>query len=204
MSNDLVKKGYNEVAETYFSQRDQFKNNTYLDRCIKLLKSGASILDIGCGAGIPIDTYFIERGFRVQGIDISEKQIELAKRNVPEGKFEAKDMEELRAGDYRVDAVVSFYTIFHISREKHAQLFKKINSFLTTGGLLLVTMGSSHWEGSEEFHGTTMWWSHYDAKRNRKIVEEAGFKILMDEIDESGGEKHQVLMAEKTGENTSR
>jgi len=204
MSNDLVKKGYNEVAERYSLQRDQFKNNTHLDRCIKLLKPGASILDIGCGAGIPIDTYFIERGFRVQGIDISEKQIELAKRNLPEGKFEVKDMEELRAGDYRVDAVVSFYTIFHISREKHAQLFKKINSFLPTGGLLLVTMGSSHWEGSEAFHGTTMWWSHYDAKRNRKIVEEAGFNILTDEIDDSGGEKHQVLMAEKTGENTSR
>lgn len=58
-------------------------------------------------------------------------------------------------------------------------------------------MGASEWEGSEDFHGAEMWWSHHGAKKNRELVEQAGFNIILDEIDESGDEKHQILLAGK-------
>jgi hypothetical protein len=56
-------------------------------------------------------------------------------------------------------------------------------------------MGASDWEGSEDFHGAEMYWSHFGPVRNRELVEEAGFTVVMDEIDESGGERHQVILA---------
>jgi len=60
-------------------------------------------------------------------------------------------------------------------------------------------MGSTEWQGTENnFHGVKMFWSHYDSKKNREIVENAGFEILLDEIDTSGGEKHQIIMAKKS------
>jgi hypothetical protein len=75
----------------------------------------------------------------------------------------------------------------------------KFNSFLPLGGLTLVTMGSAAWEGEEEnFHGTRMYWSHYGSGKNMEIVERAGFEVIFDEIDTSGGEKHQILLARKT------
>ena len=40
-----------------------------------------------------------------------------------------------------------------------------------------------------------MFWSHYGANKNRKLVENAGFKILLNEIDNSGNENHQILIA---------
>ena len=166
MSNDLVKQGYNKVAEDYLSDRDQFKNNKYLEQMVKLLKPGAIVLDIGCGSGIPVDKYLVDRGFKVIGFDISEKQIELAKANVPEAIFEVRDMSELKEDEYKVGAIISFYAIFHTPREKHQDLFKKINSFLTQGGYILVTMGAGEWEGEEDdFHGTKMWWSHYGPEK---------------------------------------
>jgi hypothetical protein len=42
-----------------------------------------------------------------------------------------------------------------------------------------------------------MWWSQWGTKKNTELVRQAGFKILIDEIDVSGGEKHQVIMARK-------
>ena len=42
-----------------------------------------------------------------------------------------------------------------------------------------------------------MYWSHYGSEQNRKIIEKTGFEILLDEIDTSGDEKHQVVMARK-------
>lgn len=198
MINDLVKQGYNKAAENYSSKRDQFENNKYLEQLAKLLKPGVTVLDIGCGSGVPVDKYLVDKGFKVTGFDISEKQIELAKQNVPEASFEVKDMSGLKKGEYKVDAVVSFYAIFHTPREKHQELFKKINSFLPQGGYILVTMGAGEYEGTEEdFHGTKMWWSHYGHEKNKEIVENAGFKILLDEINTGGNERHQIIMALK-------
>jgi hypothetical protein len=60
-----------------------------------------------------------------------------------------------------------------------------------------VTMGASEWEGKEDFYGVEMHWSHYGSEANRKLIESSGFRILLDEIDTSGEENHQVVIAEK-------
>ena len=198
MSNDLVRQGYNKAAKDYLKNRDQFKNIKYLEKLVKLLNPNSKILDLGCGSGKPIDSFLINNGFQVIGIDISKKQIELARKNIPDGKFEVKDIADLKENEYWVDAIVSFYTIFHLKRETHTDIFKKINSFLPKEGFILITMGSTKWQGTEDnFHGVKMFWSHYDNKKNSEIIKNAGFEILLDEIDTSGGEKHQVIMAKK-------
>ena len=38
---------------------------------------------------------------------------------------------------------------------------------------------------------------NYDSGKNRGIIEDSGFKILLDEIDNNGGEKHQIIIAEQ-------
>lgn len=198
MANDLVKKGYDKAAKNYSKSRDTFQSAKYLDTFSKLVKKGRTILDVGCGAGRPIDDYLIQQGFVVNGIDISEKQIELAKKNVPEAFYEVKDMSELKKSEYCVDGIVSFYAIFHTPREKHQEIFQNFASFLPSGGIILVTMGASEWEGTEEnFHGVKMFWSHFGAAKNKEIIEKAGFETILDEIDTSGNEKHQVIIARK-------
>ena len=129
MYKNLVKEGYNKAAEDYSKNRDQFKNINYLEKLIELLKTNSKILDLGCGSEKPIDKFLTDNGFQVIGIDISNKQIELARKNVPEAKFEIKDISELKENEYRVDAVVSFYTIFHLKRETHSNIFKKLIPF---------------------------------------------------------------------------
>jgi cyclopropane fatty-acyl-phospholipid synthase-like methyltransferase len=196
-----VRQGYNKIAENYLAGRDHFKNDKYLDRLNTLLAPKSTILDLGCGSGIPIDSDLTGKGHKIIGTDISERQIELARENVPDGDFRIEDMSELRAGAYRVDAVVSFYAIFHTAREKHQDILNKINSFLKKDGFILITMGSSDWEGIEnDFFGGEMYWSHFDAKTNRQLVENAGFKVLLDEIDTAGEERHQVILAQKITE----
>jgi cyclopropane fatty-acyl-phospholipid synthase-like methyltransferase len=197
MNSDFVRKQYNKIADEYLKHRNLFKNDKYLEILINLLPTGATILDIGCGAGIPVDKYLSEKGFKVIGIDISDRQIELATKNVPTGIFERKDMLKLKEKEYSVDAVISFYAIFHTPRKKHLDLFKKIKTFLPKGGIILVTMGCADWEGrNKDFFGGEMEWSYYDAEKNKNIIQKAGFKIIFDEIDRSGGEKHLIVIGE--------
>lgn len=199
LSTDLVRRGYNRAAETYTRQRDQFESLAYLDRLAAWLQPGATVLDVGCGAGVPIDRYLVDKGFRVFGIDLSERQIALARVNVPDAAYDVRDMTSLRSDDYAVDAIVSFYAIFHTPRAGHAALLRTFASFLPPGGLLLVTMGAGEWEGMEDdFHGVPMFWSHYDSVTNRRLIEDAGFTILLDAIDEQADERHQIVLAELT------
>ncbi len=194
---DLVRKGYDKIARRYMLVRSQYVNHPYLERLNNLLKPRSVILDLGCGAGKPIDRFFINNGHSVIGIDISKKQIKLAKSNVPEARYTVKDISDLEREEYQVDAVVSFYVILHIPRETHEELFSRINSFLPAGGLILLTMGSSEWEGIEDFYGTKMYFSHYRPKKNKEIIERAGFEVILNAIDASREEEHQVILARK-------
>jgi SAM-dependent methyltransferase len=195
---EIVRQGYDLVGEDYLAQRDRFESIRYLDRLLAHLPPGATVLDVGCGAGVPIDEYVIGTGRKVIGIDISAKQIALARREVPQGQFDVRDMLWLTPGEYRVDAIVSFYAIFHIPRERHEELLRTLGTFVSVSGWLLITMGSGEWEGVEhDFHGGTMAWSHFGPERNHAMLERAGFEVVLDEIDARAGERHQILLARK-------
>lgn len=197
MSKKVVREGYNKAAWNYFENRDKFKSDKYLKELVERLNDGDKVLDVGCGSGRPVAGYLADQGMEIEGVDISEEQIKLARKQVPGGKFEVKDMEQLKEGEYQVEAVVSFYALFHIDRKKHVQVLKKLASFLPDGGWLLITMGADEWEGEEDFMGTRMWWSHWGEEKNKKLIEQAGFEIRKEWIDRTGGEKHLIILAVK-------
>ena len=195
MDNDAVREGYERIADTYVAQRDQFKSLRHLSRFADLLLPGRSVLDIGCGGGLPADAYLVDHGFQVHGLDISSRMIEIARENVPTATYDIADMTELHPDQFAVDGILSLYAIFHTRRERHGELLETFASFLSPGRAMLITMGANQWEGTEDFHETEMSWSHFDAATNSNLVERTGFQVIVDEIDHSAGEQHQVIIA---------
>ena len=194
--NELVRDGYDRIAKSYAADRSRFQGQTYLERFVALLPPNGRVLDVGCGAGLPSAQFLMELGFSVTGLDISSRMIELARTNVPSGVFEVRDMLSLRPHEYEVDGIVALYSVFHVHREEHEGLLRVLRSYLQPDRAILVTMGADEWEGTEpDFHGAEMFWSHFGPEHNRSILRSAGFKIELDEIDTSGGERHQVLLA---------
>ncbi|MGH2806782.1 MAG: class I SAM-dependent methyltransferase [Actinomycetota bacterium] len=195
---DIVRDGYDRVAEHYAASRDRFENDRHLQVLVELRPPPARVLDVGCGSGVPVAEFLVARGYDVVGIDVSSEQIRLARAAVPAATFEVRDMLELRPRDYDVDALVSFYAIFHTPRERHRELLRTLASFLSLGGIALFTMGASDWEGTEaDFHGAEMYWSHFAPEANRNLIETSGFAIELDEIDSHDNEEHQVIVARR-------
>ena len=203
MHDDLVRSGYDRMAHDYLAWRDQFKNLPHLADLTTRLRPGASVLDVGCGAGVPVARYLVERGFAVTGLDVSQVQVALAREHVPGASFDVRDMRQIQPGAYTVDAVVSFYAIFHTPREQHADILRTLATCLVPGGFLPVTLGADTWEGVEPFHGVEMYWSHYGPEENRAMAAAAGLVIVRDVIDTSGGERHHVLLVQKAPEGPS-
>ncbi len=197
MNNDLIRDGYDKIARTYLDNRERLRSGKYVQDFLKLLPKNSTVLDLGCGAGVPVDDVIIKAGHQVVGIDISKSQIELARKKCPKGQYIIQDISKLTMNEYEVAGIVSFYTIFHLPRVSHQDLFIKLASYLSKGGILLVTMGDREFEGEHMLHGGKMWSSQYGTKVNRGLIEKAGFKIILDELDNSGGERHQVILGEK-------
>jgi cyclopropane fatty-acyl-phospholipid synthase-like methyltransferase len=193
---ELVRAGYDRAAERYAAQRDRFQNERHLELFTEILTPPATVLDLGCGSGVPIDSYLVAHGYDVVGLDISPKQIKLAKQSVPEAHYEVRNMLDLGPDEYNVDGLISFYAIFHTPRTRHAELIKNLASYLKPGGVVLISMGAEDYEGTEgEFHGAEMYWSHFGPAENRRLVEAAEFKVRLDEIDTSSNERHQIILA---------
>jgi hypothetical protein len=66
------------------------------------------------------------QSFDVTGVDISMRQIELARRNVPAARFICGDVATLTRVLESFDAVVASCSLFHIPRAEHQTLFRTI------------------------------------------------------------------------------
>ncbi len=132
----LVQRGYDLCAASYEEAR-QGEADPDLDLLIRRLTNGAHVLDIGCGAGVPIARTLAQR-FRVTGVDISSEQIRRARRNVPEGTFIQGDIMSVTFPSADFDAAVAYYTIFHLPREEHPELLQRLYGWLKPGGYLLA------------------------------------------------------------------
>jgi cyclopropane fatty-acyl-phospholipid synthase-like methyltransferase len=201
---DLVRDTYNDLALDYDDLR-QVPVPSEVARLARVLEPGTAVLDIGCGAGIPI-TKYLSAKFTVTGVDVSEGMLERARRNVPGATFINTDIMATELPREHFGAVTAFYTIFHLPREQHPALLRRIHTWLVPGGFLLATLSFTDEPAyTDDCLGRTMFWSNYGLDEYRGILVETGFTILEETALGSGyrkpnlspNERHPLILARK-------
>jgi cyclopropane fatty-acyl-phospholipid synthase-like methyltransferase len=190
----VVAEGYDIVADRYLAWTVKGPTRrAYLDRLLGMLRDGSDVLELGCGAGEPVARRLSEQ-HRVTGVDLSPEQVARARARVPDADFLIGDMTQLVFEPASFDAVVAFYSIIHVPRTQHTDLFQRMASWLRPDGVLLVTMGAGDSPGmvEDEWLGVPMYFSHFDAPTNRSIVQRAGFVIESSEVVEDDEDGRQV------------
>ncbi len=183
----IVQLGYDAIAERYLAwsgDRPSPTRQRCLDLVLAELPPAAEILELGCGAGVPMTVALAER-HRVHGVDISARQIALAIPNVSAATFQQADMAAIDFREGSFDAVVAFYALTHLPREEQGPLLKRIARWLRPGGLFFATMGVRADAGTVEsdWLGAPMYFSHHDAATNRRLVEKAGLTVTRADIE---------------------
>ena len=178
----VVAEGYDRIAERYveWSGGDgEDPRDRYLALLEERLPVGAAVLELGCGTGA-LTTNRLARRFAVTGVDNSRRSIALARLNVPTATLLHADMAALRFPEATFDAVAAFYSITHVPRDEHGELLRAIAGWLRPAGLLVATMGAGADPGvvEEDWLGTPMYFSHHDAETNRRLVRNAGLRLL--------------------------
>ncbi len=200
----VVRSGWNQASEKYrgdraacdaFGHTDQ-EYREWLRPLFEELAQGSLVLDLGCGCGVPADRMLVER-FRVTGVDISDVQIERARRLVPAAEFLRADMTELEFPDGRFGGVLALYSLIHVPLDDQPPMLRRIHRWLRPGGLGLVITGhaaftgyDANWLGSPG----AMFWSHADADTYQRWLEESGFHVRERQFVPEGETGHELFL----------
>lgn len=197
----LVEQGYDRMAEAYLASKGALAPETgaLLESLTRGLDREAAILDLGCGAGVPVTRWLAAR-FRVIGVDRSSRQLALARREVPGATFIRGDIAEVDFAPGAFAAIVSLYAIIHLPREEQPALLARLARWLAPGGGFLATWPLTAWEGEEpDWHGwgAPMWWSHHGADESLALLRDAGFAIEHAETRTEGAETWLWVLARR-------
>jgi cyclopropane fatty-acyl-phospholipid synthase-like methyltransferase len=192
----IVADGYDVIAERYLAWsglRPSAARLRYLELALELIPPGGDVLELGCGAGIPM-TAALAIGRTLTGVDLSATQLAMARRNVPSATFIQADMTALTFEPATFDAVVAFYSLTHVPREEHADLLGRIRGWLRPGGIFLASMGADDEPGDIEadWLGVDMFFSHFGTRANRRLVEQAGLVIERSELAVEPEDRHDA------------
>jgi ubiquinone/menaquinone biosynthesis C-methylase UbiE len=195
-----LKESYDIIASKYndFTRDHDAVRFTYLNKFLSHLKTNtkqnASVLELGCGAGVPVTKTLLEHSeptIHVTGNDLSTTQLDLARQNLSEHSDRLKlvqgDMTGLDIPEQSLDGVVGFWSVIHLPREEQTDLVKNIHRWLKPGGLFLANFSQEEapvainktWLKEEK---GWMFWSGWGGEKSAKMVEDAGFEILVNEI----------------------
>lgn len=181
----LIEAGYDQIADRFIEWSAQIEGDQrarWRQELTNRLADGARVLELGCGAGVP-DTQPLADRFQVTGVDISGEQVQRARANVPSALFIQSDFTELDLEPNSFEAVAAFYSFNHVPRDVLGDLFVRIHSWLVPGGLFLAALGTSDTESwTGDWLGTTMFFSSFPPEINRRLLVEAGFELVLDEI----------------------
>jgi cyclopropane fatty-acyl-phospholipid synthase-like methyltransferase len=177
----LVAEGYNAIVDRHLSwigRIDADPRMRWLEEFTARLAAGGDVLELGCGAGVPITARLAER-FTVTGIDVSPGQIARARELVPAARLIVGDMTTIEMPAASFDGVAAFYSILHVPRERHAALFGRIAGWLRPGGWFVAAF-SGHddpgWTG--RWLGVPMFFSGFAPNVTASLLSDAGFRVV--------------------------
>ncbi len=159
------------------------------------LPESASVLDLGCGTGVPITLSLLERGFSVYAVDASPSMAAAFRNRFPRVPMQCAGVEDSDFFSRAYDGVIAWGLFFLLSAEAQRGLIAKIGAILRPGGRLLFTAPSSVCSWSDGMTGQTSISLGYRAYR--QALEAEGMSLTGVCRDEGGNHYYD---ARKTAE----
>ncbi|MCM3925096.1 class I SAM-dependent methyltransferase [Frankia sp. AiPs1] len=200
-STDLVRRSYDAISYQY--RRDDDEPRPYGPWIADLLArvpAGGTVLDVGCGCGVPVARALDAAGHRVTGVDLSAEQVRRARTLMPAATFLHADATEVDFPPATFDAVVSLYALIHLPLRKQPALLARIGTWLRPGGWLLAITGQDAWTGVEQDwfgSGQPMWWSQADAATYRSWIAASGLVVESEHFVPEGSSGHALFWARR-------
>ena len=129
---------YNKIAQEYDEEFvNDYSDTPYVDKFLNYLE-GKKVLDIGCGVG-NLTKYIMDKGFNVEGIDLSKEMLNIAKQKYSDIKFYEMNMKEITLRK-KYDGIMLAYSLFHLTKKEVIEVLPKYYDLLNSNGKILLIL----------------------------------------------------------------
>jgi cyclopropane fatty-acyl-phospholipid synthase-like methyltransferase len=177
---------FNKCAGVYqnkFMVMDLY-NDSYDLFCEKVKVENPKVLEIGCGPG-NITRYLLKKrpDFKLLGIDLAEKMIDLAKANIPNAEFQVMDCRNISTINEKFDAIIAGFCMPFLSNDECFALICDMATLLNPGGAIYFSTmeGDDSRSGFEttSFSEQELIYFHYHQRDFlKKQLEMSGFQNI--------------------------
>lgn len=190
---------YDRVAEQYARERSKtLFERPWLDRMLNVAPPPRRILDLGCGPGVPIARYLLDRRAQVTGVDGAEAMVDLYRQNVPSAQVVLADMRGLRMGQ-SFDGLLAWNSFFHLDQAEQRAMFPVLAAHAHAGTALMFTSGHVSGEVMGMAGGAPVYHSSLDADEYRALLTMNGFEVLHYAPEDPDTQGHTIWLARFTG-----
>lgn len=169
---------YRRHAQKWIALRQgRFIERSWLDRFSETLPQTATVLDLGCGAGVPIASYLLANGYDVTGIDSSPELIDAAQARFADGHWQVSDMRGLDL-NAQFDGLLGWHSMFHLTPDDQRNLFSVFRRHAAKGATLMFTSGTQAGETLGVFEGEPLYHAGLDAQEYRSLLDASGFEVI--------------------------
>ncbi len=195
---DAIRADTQAVYERQAAVFDQHRNRSGLESAwlatfAERLPETGSVLDLGCGAGEPVASELIARGFSLTGVDYANAMLELARSRFPDHEWLEADIRTLVI-DRQFDGVISWDGFFHLSPDEQRRVLPRFADYVTAGGPLLLTVGPGAGEVTGQVGNESVYHASLDPAEYQQLLQEAGFgELTFVARDENSGGRSIVL-----------
>lgn len=181
---ELNKRAWDEIGgKTASSHITHKRYLEFFNLFCSKLPVNASVLDLGCGPGLPFTKELVERSFRVTAVDVSDTMIEVARKNVTEAEFLRVSMTEIDF-DERFDGIFSGYAMLCLDPKNFGIAATKAVKSLRHGGFFLLALNEPSPEGHDEdenyteIMGQRMYSRPYTEEEIRTVFSGLGMDVI--------------------------
>jgi SAM-dependent methyltransferase len=192
--------GYEGVAAEFLARRGSAPATCMGAKEVRAwaraLPRGATVIDLGCGSGLPLTRVLVGEGLEVYGLDASPSLVEAFRHNLPGIPVACESVEDSAFFNRTFDGVLAWGLIFLLSPEAQRSLLRRIGGILRPGGRLLFTAPAEPVAWKDVMTGLES--RSLGAAEYRRLLSAAGVSVSSEYEDE--GQNHYFDAIRRTSQ----
>ncbi len=188
---------YEANAEEYTRQQKTCPPIDQINRFYHLLPRHPHILEVGCASGRE-SKYFLKKGARVVGVDLSKNLLRIAKRENPKARYICANFLHMPIHNNVFDGTFAHAALVHL--EKISEVKKALQEFhrvLKPGGILYVRVKKQMGQAKTAIVSDTLsrhkrFFRYFTQDEMRRYMTKAGFNIVNSYIKNDGAGRSEI------------